>query len=192
VKNFRRLDRVALWLSSTASADFCGVVGPVACRETLPVDGDVGVDAQGAGEDRGGDLGGELEERGAAGLVGADPELVQPLRQLCGADRSSGLTFGEELWRRGQGSDRRVALAVRGDATGQRGDGPGQLDGVNYDLQLESTPGPPARPRIAHPENKCSAPVLRKGHFGQCRVDLVAGWAAPSPADGREVDRPGP
>jgi hypothetical protein len=34
----------------------------------LPGDGDVGVDAQGAGEDPGGDLGGELEERGAAGL----------------------------------------------------------------------------------------------------------------------------
>lgn len=45
----------------------------------MPGDGDVGVDADGAGEDRGRDLGGELEECGAAGLVGPDPELVQAL-----------------------------------------------------------------------------------------------------------------
>lgn len=106
-------------------ADFGGVGGPVARGETLPGDGDVGVDAQGAGEDRGGDLGGELEERGAAGLVGSDPELVQPLGQLCGADRASGLAAGEEPWRWGQGADGCVAFAVRGDGAGQCVDGLG-------------------------------------------------------------------
>ncbi|GAA3441099.1 hypothetical protein Pve01_74290 [Planomonospora venezuelensis] len=65
----------------------------------MPCDSDVGVDAQGAGEDRGGDLGGELEECGAAGLVGPDPELVQPLCQLCGADRPAGLASGKQPWR---------------------------------------------------------------------------------------------
>ena len=42
-------------------ADLSGVAGPVPAGEALPGDRDVGVDAQGAGQDRGGDLGGELE-----------------------------------------------------------------------------------------------------------------------------------
>ncbi|MCZ9346833.1 hypothetical protein NGM37_54950, partial [Streptomyces sp. TRM76130] len=75
--------------------------------------GDVGVDAEGAGGDRGGDLGGEPEERGAAGLVGSDPELVQALGQLCGADRASGLVAGEESWRRSQGADGRLPSSSR-------------------------------------------------------------------------------
>ncbi|MFI0501993.1 hypothetical protein ACH3WN_03900 [Streptomyces albogriseolus] len=87
------------------------------------------MDAQGAGGYRGGDFGGELEERGAAGLVGPDPEPVEALCQLCGADGPSGPAAGEEPWRRHQGADGRVALAVRGDCAGQRGDGLGQLDG---------------------------------------------------------------
>jgi len=37
------------------------------------------VDAQGAGEDGGGDLGGELEERGAACLAGMDAKVAEPL-----------------------------------------------------------------------------------------------------------------
>lgn len=84
----------------------------------MPGDGDVGVDAQGAGEDRGGDLGGELEERGAAGLIGPDAELVQALCQLCGADRPSGLAAGEEPGGWGQGPDGGVALAVCSDRAG--------------------------------------------------------------------------
>lgn len=88
-----------------------------------------GVDAESAGENRGGDLGGELEESGAAGLVGADAEVVQSLRQLGGADRPSGLAAGEEPWRRRQDPDGRVPLAVRGDSAGQLGDGLGQLNG---------------------------------------------------------------
>ena len=44
----------------------------------MPGDGDVGVDGEGAGEDGGGDLGGELEQRGAAVLAGTDPEVVEP------------------------------------------------------------------------------------------------------------------
>ena len=56
-----------------ALADLGGVVGPVSCGQALPGNGDVGVDAECACEDRSGDLGGELEQCGAAGLVGADP-----------------------------------------------------------------------------------------------------------------------
>ncbi|MEV8456847.1 hypothetical protein AB0467_22570 [Streptomyces sp. NPDC052095] len=116
-------------------ADFRGVVGPVARGETLPGDGNVGVDAECAGEDRGGDFGGELEEGGAAGLVGPDTELLQALGQLCGADRASGLAAGEEPWRRNQGADGRVPLAVRDDSAGQLGDGLGQLNGCTAEVE---------------------------------------------------------
>jgi len=47
-------------------ADVGGVGDPVACGVALPGDGGVGADGQGAGEDGGGDLGGELKQRGAA------------------------------------------------------------------------------------------------------------------------------
>jgi hypothetical protein len=51
-------------------ADFGGVGVPVASGVALPFDGDFGLDAKGAGEDRGGDFGGELEQGGAAVLQG--------------------------------------------------------------------------------------------------------------------------
>jgi hypothetical protein len=41
-----------------------------------PGDGDADVDAEQAGEDGGGQAGGELEQRGRAGLPGADAELA--------------------------------------------------------------------------------------------------------------------
>jgi hypothetical protein len=78
------------------AADVGSVGGPVACGQALPGDGDIGADAEGAGEDRGSDLRGEMEERRAAGLSGADPELAEPLGQLRGADRPSGLASREE------------------------------------------------------------------------------------------------
>ena len=42
------------------------------------------------GQHRGGQVGGELEQRGGAGLTGADAELAQTLGQLVGADGASG------------------------------------------------------------------------------------------------------
>jgi hypothetical protein len=57
------------------TADVGGVGGPVACSEALLGDGDVGMDAEGMG----GDPGGELEQCGAAGLAGMDPEGAEPL-----------------------------------------------------------------------------------------------------------------
>src|SRR4051794_26663489 len=86
-------------------ADLGGVAGPVSAGEAVRGDRDVGVNAQGAGEDRGGDFGGELEQCGAAGLVGLDPEVGEPLGQSCGADRSSGLAPGEQPGRWCPGSD---------------------------------------------------------------------------------------
>lgn len=72
--------------SRWSSADLGGVVGPVSGGESLPCDGDVGVDAEGAGQDRCGDLGGELEQGGAAVGTGSDAELVQSLDEVASAD----------------------------------------------------------------------------------------------------------
>src|SRR5260370_31442611 len=69
-----------------AAADVCGVGGPVAGGVALPADGDVGVDAQGAGQDRGGGFGGELEKRWAAVRAGAGPAGVEPLGWSLAAD----------------------------------------------------------------------------------------------------------
>lgn len=61
--------------SARSLADFGGASGPVSGGEALPGDSDVGVDTEGSAEDSGGDLGGELQERGAPALVGRIPKL---------------------------------------------------------------------------------------------------------------------
>ncbi|MFJ1560936.1 hypothetical protein [Streptomyces mirabilis] len=186
-------------------ADLGSVVGPVACGKPLPGDGDIGVDAQGSGEDRGGDLGGELEERRAAGLVGTDPEPVQPLRQLCGADRPSGLSAGEEPSRRCQGADGRVALAVRHDGAGEVGDGLRQLDGgvaevetYFLDAGLDVLGGQPVDRRrpLGVKEEKQSGEavfglegvVVQEPACGVPAVFVVERLCGAVPADGRDVD----
>jgi len=74
-----------------AAADLAGVGGPVADGGALPGDGDGDMDAEQAGQDGGGQVGGELEQRGEAGLAGADAELAQAFGELEGADRPSRL-----------------------------------------------------------------------------------------------------
>ena len=76
--------------------DVGGIGGPVTGGQALPGDGGTGADAEGPGEDGGGDLGGELEQCRAAGLAGADPERVQPLGESRSADRLAGLPAGEQ------------------------------------------------------------------------------------------------
>lgn len=77
-------------------ADLGGVGGPVSAGGSLPFDGDGDVDAEGAGEDRGGQLGGELEECGRAGLCEPDAEFAEPFAHGPGADRAAGLASGEQ------------------------------------------------------------------------------------------------
>ncbi|HEY5853645.1 MAG TPA: hypothetical protein VIW24_06215 [Aldersonia sp.] len=48
------------------------------------------MNAEGAGQDRCGDLGGELEQGGAAVGAGPDAELVQSLDEVTGADGPPG------------------------------------------------------------------------------------------------------
>ncbi|MFG2585722.1 hypothetical protein [Streptomyces malaysiensis] len=163
------------------------------------------MDAQGAGEDRGGDLGGELEERGAASLVGTNPELVQPLCQLCSADRASRLASGEEPGRQRQGTDDRVALAVRGDDAGQFGDGFGQLDGgiaeveayfLSADLNvLGGQPVDYRRPLGIEEEKQPGeavfglAGVVMQEPAGDVPAMFVIEWLGGAvPADGGDVD----
>jgi hypothetical protein len=59
-----------------SAADFGGVGRPVSGGGALPGGGDADVDSEQAGEDRGGQVGGEMEERGGAGLPGADAKLA--------------------------------------------------------------------------------------------------------------------
>ncbi|GGK07983.1 hypothetical protein GCM10011583_44870 [Streptomyces camponoticapitis] len=54
---------------------------------TLPLDGDSDVDAEGVGEDRGGQLAGELEQRGRAGLREPDSQFAVPFADGSGTDR---------------------------------------------------------------------------------------------------------
>src|SRR4051812_8101503 len=103
----------------------------------LPGDGDVGVNAQGSGEDRGGGLGGGVEQRGAAVLAGADPEVVEPFGQLRTADRLTGLTSGEQPGRGCQGSNGRVALAVGHDGAREGGGRLGQVDGHASEAEVD-------------------------------------------------------
>lgn len=64
------------------SADFGFVGGPVSGGGPLPFDSDGDVDAEGAGEDYCGQLGGELERRGRAGFGGPDAEFAEPFTPL--------------------------------------------------------------------------------------------------------------
>src|SRR6266568_9084929 len=82
-----------------AAADFGGVGGPVSGGGALPGDGDRDMDAEHPGEHGGGQVGGELEQCGGAGLAGADADLAEPFGQLLRADGPSGLAAGEQPWR---------------------------------------------------------------------------------------------
>src|SRR6266699_3363032 len=77
-----------------AAADVGGVGHPVAGGGALPSDGDVDVDAEHAGEQGGGEFGGELEQRGGARLAGLDAEVFEALSQVGGSDRAARLPAG--------------------------------------------------------------------------------------------------
>ena len=79
-----------------AVADVGGVGHPVSGAGVLPGDRDLDVDAEQAGEDRGGQFGGELEQRGGAGGPGVDADLVEPFGEPVGADRLAGPPAGQQ------------------------------------------------------------------------------------------------
>ena len=82
----------------------------------------VGCDAEQVGEDRGGELGGEVGERGAAAGLGPDPEFAQALAEAGGGERSAGLQAGEQPSGGGWGADADVGSAVAGQGVQQPGE----------------------------------------------------------------------
>ncbi len=71
-----------------------------------PVDGGLDVDAEQAGQDRGGQVGCPCGERGVAGLPGPDSVLAESAGQGLGCDGPCGRAAGEE--RAGAGQPGRV------------------------------------------------------------------------------------
>ena len=168
-----------------AAADVGGVAHPVAGGGALPGDGDVDVDAGHAGQDGGGEFGGELKQGGGAGWSGADADLAEVLfrqgrsagrgvRRAAATERCPGLR-----WWRGPGGWRpgRVPPAKTSQA-----DGPPRIM-------------PPAGPRAQGWTGKC------KSSDCQCQAQVggPSGRAEPvtrhgstrhlSGGRGRRVDR---
>jgi hypothetical protein len=102
----------------------------------LPGGGDVDVDAEQAGEDRGGQVGGELEERGGAGLARAYAELPQAFGELVGADGASGLPAWEQPRRGSLVTEGSVAPAGGGELADEAGKRLGEDDGFAAEVQL--------------------------------------------------------
>jgi hypothetical protein len=101
--------RNGLWRGP--AADVGGVDYPVAIGGVLPGDGDVDVDAEHAGEDGGGDLGGELEQGCGAGRPGLDADLVEALGEAVGADGLAGAPTRQQPGRGAVVADGGMALA---------------------------------------------------------------------------------
>ena len=77
----------------------------------------------------GGEFGGELEQRGGAGLAGAEAELAEPFGELVGADRSAGTSAGEQPWRGSLVAEGGVAAAGGDELEDEVGERFGQDDG---------------------------------------------------------------
>jgi len=113
---------------SVPAAEVGGVGGPVAGAGSLPCDGNTDVDPQQAGEQGGGEVGGELEQRGGSGLAGPQAELSEPLGESEVADGPSGLAAGEQPWGASAVTDHRVALPGGDELEGELGERFGQDD----------------------------------------------------------------
>ncbi len=88
------------------------------------------MDAEHAGEDGGGQVGGELEQRGGAVPGGLESELAESLGEWVRADRAPGFPAGEQRWRATGVADGGFSVTVRHDREGKRGNGFGQHDGL--------------------------------------------------------------
>ncbi|SRR6266568_3204174 len=108
------------WLDGCSAADDGGVGGPVARGQALPGDGDIGADAEGAGEDRGRDLRGWKSAvlRVCPGWIPSSPSrsvgrAVLTCRPGWPPGKSQGDGPGFRLWRGLCGSPRRSWQARR-------------------------------------------------------------------------------
>jgi hypothetical protein len=118
-----------------SAADVCGVGGPVAGGGALPGSGDGDVDAEHACQDGGGQVGGELEQGGGAGLAGVDAVLAEAFGEAVGADRASGLPAGDQPGRGAVIADGGVAAPGGEQLPDQAGEGLGQDDRLAAEAQ---------------------------------------------------------
>jgi len=93
------------------------------------------VDAGQAGQDGGGQVGGELEQCGGAGLPGVDAVLAEAFGQAVGADRASGLPAGEQPGRGAVVADGGVAAAGGEQLPDEAGEGLWQDDRLAAEAQ---------------------------------------------------------
>jgi len=105
------------------------VGGPVAAGAAGPVDGGLDVDAEEAGQYRGGQVGCPCGERGVAGLLGLDSVLAEPAGQGLGRNGPCGRAAGEER------AGARVA-GVRGDRSRKARYARRQLEALGYDVVI--------------------------------------------------------
>ena len=110
------------------AADVSGVGGPVACGCLLPLDGDLDVHAEHPGEDRGGQFGGEGEQRGGSVLPGLQADLLEALAEPVVGEGQSGAAAGEQPRHVVRGADPGLAAAGRDEVADQAGQWLGEDD----------------------------------------------------------------
>jgi hypothetical protein len=100
---------------------FSEVGGPVAAGAAGPADGGLDVDAEQAGQYRGGQVGCPCGERGVAGLPGLDSVLAEPAGQGLGRDGPCGRPAGEQRAAAGVAGVRGGCVELGADEGGEPG-----------------------------------------------------------------------
>jgi hypothetical protein len=108
----------------------------------LPGDGDVDVDAEHAGEQGGGEFGGELEQGGGACLAGLDAEVFDAFAEVSGADRAAGSASGKQPGRGVGGAGGAVSAFAVQRLPGEVGDELGKGDGCRPDSPRDARENP--------------------------------------------------
>jgi hypothetical protein len=94
------------------------------------------VDAEHAGQDRGGEFGGELEQGSGAGWAGVDADLAEAFAETVGADRLAGASAGQQPWGGALVSGGGVALPGCDQAQHETGERFGEYDGFLAEPQV--------------------------------------------------------
>src|SRR5512133_3973461 len=105
------------------------MAGPVASGLVRPLGGSVLVQAEEVGEDGSGELGGEVEEGGAAAGLGVDAEGPEPFAERGRGDGAAGEQPGGLL----RGADAAVCAPV----VDELGDGAGERSGNGHVVAAE-------------------------------------------------------
>ena len=87
------------------------------------------MDAEHAGEQGGGQFGGELEQGRGTGLSGTDPEVAEPFGELVGADGPAGFASGKQPSGGALIAETGVSSTGGDEVKDEAGEGFGELDG---------------------------------------------------------------